>query len=59
MSSPRSDVGALEGAMVYDKCSIDNVGGSEEARFDCVITKAYCNLAAMFSERIRCVAQSS
>ena len=38
-----ADVGALEGAMVYEPCDVDYTG-SEDARLECVIDKAFVNL---------------
>ena len=43
------DAGALEGAMVYDKCDIVSV---EPVKYECVIDKALVNLAAMWAERV-------
>lgn len=43
------DAGALEGAMVYDKCDIVS---AEPVKYECVIDKAMVNLAAMWAERV-------
>ena len=50
VTNDSSDVGALEGAMVYEACRVENVG-SEEARLDCVVDKAFANLGAMMASR--------
>ena len=48
-----SDVGSIEGALVYDGCLIENVEGhTEAARMDCVLDKAFVNLAAMMASRV-------
>ena len=51
VTNDSSDVGALEGAMVYEACRVENVG-SEEARLDCVVDKAFANLGAMMASRV-------
>ena len=48
-----TDVGSIEGALVYDRCLIENVEGhTESARVDCVLDKAFVNLAAMMASRV-------
>ena len=46
-----ADVGALEGAMVYEPCDVDYTG-SEDARLECVIDKAFVNLGGMMADRV-------
>ena len=48
-----SDVGSIEGALVYEACAVENFAGySEDVRHDCVLDKAFCNLAAMMASRV-------
>ena len=49
--NPTADVGALEGAMVYEPCDVDYTG-SEDARLECVIDKAFVNLGGMMADRV-------
>ena len=48
-----SDMDSVEGAMVYEACKIENIADStEESRTDCVLDKAFVNLAAMMADRV-------
>ena len=48
-----ADVGSIEGALFYDRCLIENVEGhTEAARTDCVLDKAFVNLATMMASRV-------
>ena len=48
-----ADVGSIEGALFYDRCLIENVEGhTEAARIDCVLDKAFVNLATMMASRV-------
>ena len=45
------DVGALEGAMVYEPCNTDYCD-TEDERLQCVIDKAFVNLGAMMADKV-------
>jgi transaldolase len=48
-----ADVGCIEGALFYEACKLENVEGrSEESRMDCVLDKAFVNLASMMASRV-------
>jgi len=52
LMSNTKDVGALEGAMVYEPCTLEECAMDEDARLECVIDKAFVNLGAMMAERV-------